>query len=151
MSPRASRRALPRIAFALIALTSLTASVPPVAATPTGVVEIAAVGDIACQSFSQSDGEGACRSDEVAALITDLDPDAFFALGDLQYNNGKLEEFLRVYDPQFGHLNPSRIRRPGTTSTARPGRRGISTTSGSARTGRRATTPSTWAPGTSSR
>ena len=33
--------------------------------------EIAAVGDIACQSFSQSDGEGACRSDEVAALLDD--------------------------------------------------------------------------------
>jgi Calcineurin-like phosphoesterase len=124
MSPRASRRAPPRIAFALIVLTSFTASVPPVAATPTGVVEIAAVGDIACQSFSQSDGEGACRSDEVAALITDLDPDAFFALGDLQYNNGKLEEFLRVYDPQFGHLNPITHPAPGNHEYGTPGAQG---------------------------
>lgn len=75
---------------------------PPAPADPV----IAAVGDIACQSFSQSDGEGACRSDEVAALITHLDPDAFLALGDTQYNNGKLREYIAAYDPQFGHLLP---------------------------------------------
>jgi hypothetical protein len=75
--------------------------------------EIAAVGDIACQSYSQGDGEGVCRSDEVAALITDLAPDRFLALGDLQYNIGKLSEFLRVYDRQFGHLLPITLPTPG--------------------------------------
>lgn len=83
------------------------------AAPPAPPPRIAAVGDIACQSFSQSDGEGACRSDEVAALITSLDPDAFLGLGDLQYNIGGLDEFLRVYDPQFGHLNPITYPVPG--------------------------------------
>ena len=124
MSLRARRRALPPIAFTLIALTALSGSPPPVAATPTEAFEIAAVGDIACQSFSQSDGEGACRSDEVAALITDLDPDRFFALGDNQYNNGKLSEFLRVYDPQFGHLKPITDPTPGNHEYGTPGAQG---------------------------
>lgn len=34
----------------------------------------------------------------VADLIRELEPDRFLALGDLQYNNGKLSEFLRVWD-----------------------------------------------------
>jgi Calcineurin-like phosphoesterase len=124
MSPRVRRTALSTIAFTLLAVTTLSGSVPPVAATPTAHVEIAAVGDIACQSFSQSDGEGACRSDEVAALITDLAPDRFFALGDLQYNNGELDEFLRVYDRQFGHLKPITDPAPGNHEYGTPGAQG---------------------------
>ena len=124
MTPRALRRALPAIAFALIAVTSLPATVPPVAATPAEVVEIAAVGDIACQSFSQSDGEGACRSDEVADLITDLDPDVFLPLGDIQYNDAALDEFLRVYDRQFGHLLPITHPAPGNHEYGTPGAQG---------------------------
>ena len=46
-------------------------------------------------------------------MITRIAPDRFFALGDLQYNNGTLEEFLRVYDRQFGHLNPITNPTPG--------------------------------------
>jgi hypothetical protein len=93
----------------------LLASAPagPLRADEQDPITIAAVGDIACQSFSQSDGEGACRSDEVAELITDLDPDAFLALGDLQYNDGGLDEFLRVYDRQFGDLKPITYPAPG--------------------------------------
>ena len=124
MTPRTLRRVLPPIAFALVALTGVTASIPPVAATPSDVVEIAAVGDIACQSFSQSDGEGACRSDEVAALITDLDPDAFLALGDIQYNDGSLDQFLRVYDKQFGSLKPITMPAPGNHEYETPGAQG---------------------------
>ena len=96
------------------------ATAAPAAADPV----IAAVGDIACQSYSQSDGEGACRSDEVAALITDIDPDRFLALGDLQYNNGKLAEFLRVYDLQFGHLNPRTLPTPGNHEYGTEGAQG---------------------------
>ena len=94
---------------------AVTAAAPP---------RIVAVGDIACQSYSQSDGEGACRSDEVAALITSLNPDAFFALGDLQYNDGGLDGFLRVYDPQFGHLNPITYPVPGNHEYDTPGAQG---------------------------
>ena len=101
-----SRRSRALLAGAVLLMTVASASIFMPAGAAAGDPVIAAVGDIACQSYSQSDGEGACRSDEVAALITDIAPDRFLALGDLQYNNGKLDEFLRVYDPQFGHLNP---------------------------------------------
>ena len=117
-SPRASRRCRPvddrRLGFDLHA----RGAVP-------GRPVITAVGDIACQSYSQSDGEGACRSDEVAALITDIAPDRFLALGDLQYNNGKLEEFLRVYDQQFGHLNPITMPTPGNHEYGTEGGAGV--------------------------
>ena len=74
--------------------------------------------------FSQSAGEGACRSDEVAELITDLDPDHFLALGDLGYNDGSLDQFLRVYDHQFGHLKPITIPAPGSHEYETPGAQG---------------------------
>jgi hypothetical protein len=124
VSRRAIRRMLPTIAFMLIAVNTVSGSVAPAAATPTEDVDIAAVGDIACQSFSQSDGEGACRSDEVAELITDLAPDRFLALGDLQYNNGALDEFLRVYDRQFGDLKPITSPAPGNHEYGTPGAQG---------------------------
>jgi hypothetical protein len=85
---------------------------------------VVAVGDIACQSFSQSDGEGACRSDEIAALITNLVPDRFLALGDLQYNKGSLKEFNTVWDPQFGLLNAITSPVPGNHEYVTPGARG---------------------------
>src|SRR5262245_53835677 len=124
MTPRVLRRALPPIAFAMVAVATMSGAVTTAAAEPTDVVEVVAVGDAVCQSFSQSDGEGACRSDEVASLITDLDPDAFLALGDLQYNDGKLAEFLRVYDLQFGHLNPITHPAPGNHEYGTPGAQG---------------------------
>ena len=98
MSRRPRRTAFVTSVLLLIGAAALTASPAPVAAAPppAGPPVIAAVGDIACQSFSQSDGEGVCRSDEVAALVTSLDPDAFLPLGDIQYRIGGYEEFLRV-------------------------------------------------------
>lgn len=97
----------PSVRMALLASSAialLIAAMQPATGDPAPDPTIVAVGDIACQSLSQGDGEGACRSDEVAALITQLDPDRFLALGDLQYNDGKLSEFERVWDVQFGHL-----------------------------------------------
>jgi hypothetical protein len=103
---------------------ALAAYAAVVIAVPPAPPKIVAVGDIACQSYSQSDGNGACRSDEVAALITSLHPDAFFALGDLQYNDGGLDEFLRVYDRQFGHLNPITFPVAGNHEYETPGAEG---------------------------
>ena len=123
MLPRARLVALIAGAILLTTVPS-TSSFTPAAAVEPGDPVIAAVGDIACQSYSQSDGEGACRSDEVAALITELAPDRFLALGDLQYNNGKLEEFLRVYDRQFGHLNPITTPTPGNHEYGTDGAQG---------------------------
>jgi hypothetical protein len=108
---RTSRRT---IAFILSSATVfVTLATTAVTAAPPVDPKIVAVGDIACQSFSQGDGEGACRSDEVAALITDLAPTRFLALGDLQYNSGTLDEFERVWEVQFGHLNGITAPAPG--------------------------------------
>jgi hypothetical protein len=121
----------PRVrAFVLIAAGSLlltvtaVSSLTPAAAGASGDPVIAAVGDIACQSYSQSDGEGVCRSDEVAALVNGIAPDRFLALGDLQYSNGKLAEFLRVYDLQFGHLKPITMPTPGNHEYGTEGAQG---------------------------
>jgi hypothetical protein len=65
---------------------------------------IVAVGDLACQALTQGQGEGACRSGEIADQIREIDPDKFLVLGDAQYNNGKLSEYLGVWDVQFGDL-----------------------------------------------
>ncbi|MGH2540063.1 MAG: metallophosphoesterase family protein [Actinomycetota bacterium] len=125
MSLRIRRRALLATAMALVGGATLAGPVTPIAAAPPSPDPvIAAVGDIACQSFSQSDGEGACRSDEVAALITDLAPDRFLALGDLQYNKGALDEFLRVWDRQFGQLKPITMPTPGNHEYGTDGAQG---------------------------
>jgi len=125
MSVRSRRRVVLVIATLVVSGSALTAPVTTVVAAPTPPdPRVAAVGDIACQSFTQGDGEGACRSDEVAALVTDLAPDRFLALGDLQYNKGELGEFLRVYDRQFGHLNPITMPTPGNHEYDTPGAQG---------------------------
>ena len=124
MSRRIRRVALMASGAMVLSVMSASPFTPAAAVPQPDDPVIAAVGDIACQSFSQSDGEGACRSDEVAALITQLAPDRFFALGDLQYNNGKLEEFLRVYDRQFGHLKPITIPAPGNHEYGTEGAQG---------------------------
>ena len=124
MTPRPRRTAFVTSTLLLGAAALLTSAADVTAAPVPPPPKIVAVGDIACQSFSQSDGEGACRSDEVAALITSLDPDAFFALGDLQYNDGGLDEFLRVYDLQFGHLLPITYPAPGNHEYETPGAQG---------------------------
>lgn len=93
---------------ALLAVIALGAATTPQAAVAgrTPDPTIVAVGDIACQSLTPGTGEGACRSGEIADLIRSLHPTRFLALGDLQYNNGTLGEFLRVWDVQFGDLKP---------------------------------------------
>lgn len=122
MSPRSTAMVVSLVT--LVGAGIMGSASPSVAVPPSSDPVIAAVGDIACQSFSQSDGEGVCRSDEVAALITDLAPHRFFALGDLQYNNGKLKEFLRVYDEQFGHLFPITMPTPGNHEYGTDGAQG---------------------------
>ena len=107
-------------ALVLVAIGATTGEAAP----PPGDPTIVAVGDIACQSYSRSDGEGACRSDEVAALITSLAPDRFLALGDLQYNKGTLAEFMKVWDPQFGDLNGITEPVPGNHEYATPDAQG---------------------------
>jgi len=111
MSPR-PRSAAVAATLSLVVVAALAGPATTTIAAPPDPV-IAAAGDLVCQSFSQSDGEGVCRSDEVAALVTDMDVDAWLPLGDIQYSNGTLTEFQKVYDLQFGHLLPTTYPVPG--------------------------------------
>ena len=109
---RRSSRSL-RLPAAMIALATAIGLLAPGAGATDRDPVIVAVGDIACQSLTQGQGMGACRSGDVADLIREIDPDRFLALGDLQYNNGKLSEFLRVWDVQFGDLREITMPAPG--------------------------------------
>ena len=102
-----------RLSAAVIALAAATGLLAPGAGATEQDPVIVAVGDIACQSLTQGQGMGACRSGDVADLIREIDPDRFLALGDLQYSNGKLSEFLRVWDVQFGDLRGITMPAPG--------------------------------------
>ena len=96
----------PALAATVAVLALVATSTLHAAAGPSADPVIVAVGDLACQSFPQGDGEGACRSDEIADLIRSIGPSRFLALGDLQYNKGSLGEFMKSYDLQFGDLKP---------------------------------------------
>jgi len=77
---------------------------------------IAAVGDIACNSLP-SEHNRRCRYDAVADAIRGIGPDAFLALGDLQYLHGGLEDFRRYYDRYFGDLKEITAPVPGNHET----------------------------------
>ena len=109
---RLRARVLRRSVVAIVLLPMASFFAPGAAATEHDPV-IVAVGDLACQSLTHGQGVGACRSGEIADLIRDIDPDRFLALGDIQYNNGKLSEFLRVWDVQFGDLGEIIAPAPG--------------------------------------
>ena len=129
MQHRARSLRRPALAIALVAMTSLLA--PGAGATEHDPV-IVAVGDIACQSLTQGQGRGACRSGDIADLIREIDPDRFLALGDLQYSNGKLSEFLRVWDVQFGDLRGITSPTPGNHEDGTPDAAGYFTFFGAA-------------------
>ena len=77
---------------------------------------IAAVGDIACNSLPSAHARR-CRYDAVAEAVRAIGPDAFLALGDLQYLHGGLEDFRRYYDRYFGDLKPITAPAPGNHET----------------------------------
>jgi hypothetical protein len=68
-----------------------------------------AAGDIACSPASGSfnGGQGtatACRQAHTSDLVLAANPDVVAALGDLQYENGELANFMDSYDPSWGRL-----------------------------------------------
>lgn len=70
-------------------------------------VTVLAVGDIACEPGLETTTT-ACRHEEVGDLIADAKPHRFIALGDLQYQEARIEDFLGdgAYDDTFGDLQP---------------------------------------------
>jgi hypothetical protein len=86
----------------------------PVAAE-TAPVTIAAVGDIACDPDEPAFNDGlgtpaGCQQKAVGDVVRSIGPQAFLALGDLQYLDGTYDKFMAVYDKAFGDLKP--ITRP---------------------------------------
>jgi hypothetical protein len=125
MSPVGSRLQ-PRRAGAAWVFGSLclVAAVAVLAAPSAPAPTVVAVGDLACQSLPQGQGTATCQSGAVADLIRELAPDRFLALGDLQYSNGTLEEFLRVWDQQFGDLLEITAPTPGNHEYGTDGAQG---------------------------
>ncbi|WP_051533264.1 metallophosphoesterase family protein, partial [Arthrobacter sp. 9MFCol3.1] len=79
-----------------------TATIQPGAA---GTATVLAVGDIACAPGAVVT-TSACRHGDVAAVVAAQSPDRFIALGDLQYQNATLAEFMGAggYNDSFGAL-----------------------------------------------
>jgi hypothetical protein len=70
---------------------------------------IAAAGDIACDPRSALFGGGrgvggSCRQAAVADVLADLDAEVVLPLGDLQYEDGRLDAFRAVYDQTWGRF-----------------------------------------------
>jgi hypothetical protein len=111
--PRPVRPIVVAASAALLAAASWLAPATEADAGTGGDPVVVAAGDLACQSLPDQQGTATCQSGAVADLIRELDPDAFLALGDLQYSDGKLREFLRVWDVQFGDLRDITYPIPG--------------------------------------
>ncbi|WP_277526525.1 DNRLRE domain-containing protein [Arthrobacter sp. ES3-54] len=79
-----------------------TATIQPGAA---GTATVLAVGDIACAPGSVVT-TSACRHGDVAAVVAAQSPDRFIAVGDLQYQNATLADFMGAggYNDTFGAL-----------------------------------------------
>jgi hypothetical protein len=65
-------------------------------------VSIVAAGDIACDPASNVGAPQDCDQAATAALIGQLRPKAVLALGDLQYEDGTLAAFEKVFAPTWG-------------------------------------------------
>jgi acid phosphatase type 7 len=70
---------------------------------------VMAAGDIACDpndgSFNGGNGtSGSCRQKATSDLLLSADPDAVLPLGDIQYNCGGYQAFLRSFDLSWGRL-----------------------------------------------
>lgn len=85
-----------------------TPTVPPTPA-PGGEAVVVAAGDIACSPLNSAynGGDGTadeCRQRAVSDLVLDIDPDVALTLGDHQYMDGTLAEFMAVYDVTWGRF-----------------------------------------------
>jgi hypothetical protein len=79
------------------------------ASRTSGTKTVAAAGDIACDPNSRNynGGRGVpgyCHQKATSDVVKKIDPDAVFALGDLQYQAGSLANFEESYDPTWGRF-----------------------------------------------
>ncbi len=90
---------------------------------------IAAAGDIACDPaspfFNGGVGRpGLCRHKLTSDLLLRSDLSRILAVGDLQYEDGKLSAFLASFDPTWGRLKPLIRPVPGNHEYHDPGAAG---------------------------
>jgi hypothetical protein len=119
--PRVRRRVSQSLLWAvtlLIAGGIVVAGVPGASATHLGDPFIVAAGDIACPTThtSYNGGEGTatqCRQKHTSNLLTSLNPDHVFMLGDGQYTLGSLPQYQAVYDPTWGRMKSVTYPTPG--------------------------------------
>lgn len=64
---------------------------------------VMAAGDIACAP-GEPRTANTCHHDDVSDLLVAADPNKVLALGDTQYDEGKLREFRRSYDDTWGRV-----------------------------------------------
>jgi hypothetical protein len=85
---------------------------PAPTATPTpapaGPV-VAVAGDISCGP-GNTPSVGTCRQFDTSELIVAMNPSLVIAAGDIQYDDGRYEDYLRHYDVTWGRFKP--ITRP---------------------------------------
>jgi len=91
---------------------------PTVTPGPKDDPVVVAAGDIACDpahaAFNGGKGTDIeCRQQATADLVSDIDPDAVLALGDLQYEVAKLAEFKASYDKSWGRFKDITYPAPG--------------------------------------
>jgi hypothetical protein len=144
---------MPTYALRVVVVLALAVIAAPygkaTAADPVPDPVIAAVGDIACNPASSSFKGGlgtatACRQQYVADLITGAAPDAFLALGDIQYEKGELANFRTSYDKAFGPLLPITHPAPGNHEWLTGGAAGYAAYFGEAAPYRYSTTIGAW-------
>jgi len=89
----------------LLVVIALAMPASPVTASPREqpAYTVVAVGDIA-GTHLPGNNPHRHQYDDVARLITTIDPLAFLALGDMQHENGLLEDYLAYYDSEFRTL-----------------------------------------------
>ena len=77
---------------------------PPVSTAPPAPPRLVAAGDIACRPTDVFNEPLKCRHGPVSERVLALDPDAVATLGDAQYENATLSDYLGSYDPTWGRF-----------------------------------------------
>jgi hypothetical protein len=90
---------------------------------------IMAAGDMACDPtsphFNGGEGDnGFCQEKATSDLVVKAHPDAVLVLGDQQYEDGTLADYLQSYDPTWGRFKAITYPVPGNHDYQTPGATG---------------------------
>ena len=105
--------------------TASAAASPPSAADRLDVAAVA-VGDISCQDDAPRTTDE-CRQQDTADLTASLSPQVVLTLGDLQYDNGALDQFRTAWSHSWGRFDRIDLPAPGNHEWRTPGAAGYRT------------------------